>query len=428
MGLSDTLILLLSDQHVPNLLSVHHFKPSRLVLVETDQMKLKKAAGNLLHALALGGLPDYERTSEILHLASEDSPNAIEDLLDRRLRSRERYIVNLTGGTKPMSIGAWSAGLRHGADLVYSNVASPGQIRFFRSRDQSGQRVEEVKHRPTIEEFIAGYGFKVTSTREDLEAKRERARKWWAISCKVARANEGVDLLNLSSAERETGRRKGLDLRDCHLAESLRAGGLDRCVAQAVLGRDAVVGKVREHEFDFLTGGWLEAFFFGLIERCKGSEAVEAWDVTTGAQVESPSGARNELDVVFIRRYELTMIECKSGAQEERPESFAGGEDATAKKPKQARSLIGDSLNKIEAIMTSLRALRVRKILATNAPGLYEQGLPLRIKDHLRKRAGAYDLRLVARHDIQNLARLATEAPDSLPAALASALEKGTSA
>ena len=85
-------------------------------------------------------------------------------------------------------------------------------------------------------------------------------------------------------------------------------------------------------------------------------------------------------------------------------------------------------MNKIEAIMTSLRALRVRKILATNAPGLYEQGLPLRIKDHLRKRAGAYDLRLVARHDIQNLARLATEAPDSLPAALASALEKGTSA
>lgn len=47
------LLCLLSDQHVPNLLSIHHFCPDRLVLVESEQMKGKSKA--LLAALKTGG-------------------------------------------------------------------------------------------------------------------------------------------------------------------------------------------------------------------------------------------------------------------------------------------------------------------------------------------------------------------------------------
>ncbi|MGB2611809.1 MAG: hypothetical protein WBC80_22795 [Isosphaeraceae bacterium] len=51
-----TLLCLLSDQHVPNLLSVHHFKPDRLVLVESQQMQERKVGDHFLQALALDGL------------------------------------------------------------------------------------------------------------------------------------------------------------------------------------------------------------------------------------------------------------------------------------------------------------------------------------------------------------------------------------
>ncbi|MGZ3302304.1 MAG: hypothetical protein ACXWPK_15690 [Isosphaeraceae bacterium] len=51
-----TLLCLLSDQHVPNLLSVHHFQPDRLVLVESQQMQERKVGDHFLQALALGGL------------------------------------------------------------------------------------------------------------------------------------------------------------------------------------------------------------------------------------------------------------------------------------------------------------------------------------------------------------------------------------
>ena len=50
-----TLLCLLSDQHVPNLLSVHHFQPDRLVLVESRQMRERKVGDHFLQALRWAG-------------------------------------------------------------------------------------------------------------------------------------------------------------------------------------------------------------------------------------------------------------------------------------------------------------------------------------------------------------------------------------
>jgi hypothetical protein len=55
------LLCLLSEQHVPNLLPVHHFEPDWLVLVETAGMKRRQAAANFLQALRLGGREYSER-------------------------------------------------------------------------------------------------------------------------------------------------------------------------------------------------------------------------------------------------------------------------------------------------------------------------------------------------------------------------------
>ena len=37
------LLCLLSDQHVPNLLSVHHYAPDQLVLIESAQMESRNS-------------------------------------------------------------------------------------------------------------------------------------------------------------------------------------------------------------------------------------------------------------------------------------------------------------------------------------------------------------------------------------------------
>src|SRR5438046_36844 len=76
------LCCLLSDQHVPNLLSVHHCRPDRLVLVESEAMKKRDVAMHFLAALKRGGL-DYDDRHDIEPLDAEDSLDAVRRTLRR---------------------------------------------------------------------------------------------------------------------------------------------------------------------------------------------------------------------------------------------------------------------------------------------------------------------------------------------------------
>ncbi|NMC21324.1 MAG: DUF1887 family protein, partial [Thermogutta sp.] len=69
------LLCLLSEQHVPNLLSVHHLRPDRLVLIETTGMQRRGTAKSFLRALQLGGL-DYGDRCDVESLDAEDNLEA----------------------------------------------------------------------------------------------------------------------------------------------------------------------------------------------------------------------------------------------------------------------------------------------------------------------------------------------------------------
>lgn len=74
------MLCLLSDQSIPNLLSVHHFKPDRLVLIESADMRRRKVANHFLQTLKLGGL-DYTERSEIYPLDLVDDLEAVRQCL-----------------------------------------------------------------------------------------------------------------------------------------------------------------------------------------------------------------------------------------------------------------------------------------------------------------------------------------------------------
>lgn len=58
------LLCLISDQHVPNLLSVHAVKPNLLLLVVSEKMKKDGVASNFLNALDLS---DSYKNSALKH-------------------------------------------------------------------------------------------------------------------------------------------------------------------------------------------------------------------------------------------------------------------------------------------------------------------------------------------------------------------------
>jgi hypothetical protein len=143
---------------------------------------------------------------------------------------------------------------------------------------------------------------------------------------------------------------------------------------------NAVRGHLDKYAVLFLTGEWLEAFLWGLLRRHQ--QPLNVWDVHLGIVV-GKNQLQNELDVTFMHRHNLNMIECKTGDQSYDPR--------------------GDILYKIEAVMHQFRAIRVRKFLATTSTNLLKPGTEV-IRPAIQTRADIYQCTIVTRNAIRVLA------------------------
>jgi len=379
------LLCLLSDQHVPNLLSVHHFKPDRLVLIESTGMRHKAAARHLINALNLGGL-DYRVQSDIQPLDAEDNLEAV----GRAVRcafgryADADWIVNLSGGTKPMSIASYEFFKAVGAKLVYINAHRPNELIGL-----DGRPMEACDYRLTVNEFLAGYGFEPRKRDKDIRDAEDRARLTWECARQIAVCGTTQALIRFGDLQDpqikrqwDDARKRGLDSRPDHWGtvppDVMHSVG-EVFGLQADSG--ALRGKLDKYAVEFLTGGWLEVFIWSLLDRH--ADALGIWDVRLGPQpgkigVETTS----DFDVAFMHQYRLAVVECKSGMQSHDPGA--------------------DVLHKLEAVVRQFRALGVNSYLATTSPNVLDRNGE--VKASIRNRAAVYGSRIISRAGLQELA------------------------
>lgn len=366
------LVCMLSAQHVPNLLSVHHLRPDRLVLVVTTDMAKRRADAAFLDALAHGQM-DYRERYEALPIESEDNIPQIRAALEEMHQRHPgwQWIANLTGGTKPMSIAAYEFFKQAGARLLYINASRPAEILGV-----DGGPPEVCQHRPTVQEFLAGYGFSFQQSVESMKQSEARDLRLYDCARVLAEHATGDDLLKLPDEVRQDARDKGLTLAEDHLRPWPGEVTAAACAAGIELRAGGALDK---YAVRFLTGEWLEVFLFGLLRKHAGPLGL--WDAHRGVKPVR-GGVSNDLDVAFMRDYQMQIIECKTGPQEH---------DAK-----------GDVLFKIEAVRRQYGALRVRSYLATTSDNVLDRKGAVR--KALAERAGLYDCRILARQQIQQLA------------------------
>lgn len=364
------LLCLLSDQHVPNLLSVHHYKPEQLVLIESTAMKSRGVSRNFLSALKIGGL-DYENRKHIEPLDTEDDLAAVRKALQAAYGCfpSGEWITNATGGTKPMSIATHEFFKALGGKIVYTNVTRPTQ--FMNLGDGT---IETCSHRLTIKEFLAGYGFESRKSDDKIADAERRAKGWIESATLLARHCNNTEVLVLDDNERKRARDKGIELANERFAfpcERLRHIWLD----------DSPCRKLSKYEAEFLTGGWLEVFFWSLLQQH--AEPLGIWDVQLGLEVGRCGDlSGNDFDVSFMHDYGLSMMECKSGSQDHDPGS--------------------DILYKVEAVTRQFRALRARSYLATTSRNVLDKDHKL--KSSLRTRSEIYNCRILTASEVVRLA------------------------
>ncbi len=378
------LFCLLSDQHVPNLLSVHHFKPDRLVLLESAGMKKKDAAKNLLRALEAGDL-DYRGRCHVEPLPDENNLATIRTSIKRAYDGspQDQWIANITGGTKPMSIAAYEFFKEKSARVIYTPINCPTEL-----LDVENGGIETCRHRPKIREFVAGYGFECQQPPHALRTKEAYAKKHWEAARTIAQYSTGKSLVREACSERlKKSRGQRIDLQPGEVQSPSAEVRDALCTTFGLSSKgNSLLGKIDGHVGHFLAGGWLEVFLWGLLDEQQ--DALGLWNVHLGLVIR-PVNVRdgNEYDVGFMREHALCTVECKSGAQWRDPKF--------------------DILYKVEATIRQFRALRVRSFIATTSELIYEKSrVNGRIlKPQILSRAEAYNCRILGIEQIERLAR-----------------------
>lgn len=254
--MSKTIVSILSDHLLPNFLFIKEMEGqySDLLFVSTPQMEMQKKAMHL--EVALGR---KEGSVRRIVVANDNYKEILDALRAEQLSGSVEYVVNITGGTKTMSLAVHEYFCQFNASFIYVPI---GKNSYY---DFSTDQTHSLDYRVSLNEYFTLYGLAY-----DYDN---------GLICGVQRPFE---LFNQQKN------------RNFYLSEELR------CPHKAL----------RPELRRYLGGEWFEEYVYLRIKR---DFKLRDEDIAKSVKIcrLSSTSNDNELDVVFVRDNALYVIECK---------------------------------------------------------------------------------------------------------------------
>jgi hypothetical protein len=379
---------LVSAQPLPNLLPCLDagFRPSRVVLVvapgqRTDPVPPLRNA--MPPSIAVEVLPildayDFAGTIERIHRHAS-----------ARRAAGDVTRLNLTGGTKVMAMAAYRAleGGRLGP-MYYLNIQT-GRLDWI---DASNARPSTpLQADLNLQTFfdVHGYGL-VYDHGTPSQAKHAAFARNVGARCvelqealvEVNRVFDEVQRSPMVEMRFRVGSSQQRRAIDPLMALAADHGLISRSAGHFVFLGDASLATAT---LVSLRGGWLESYVHDVVRSSLG-RGVQ--DVTAGVRIRGASDAMNEVDVAYLMRNELTLVECKTTKTETKFRSAdAKGEGASANV-----APFNAATDKLAALRKSLGALKVELVLVSLQ----------RLGPAILRRAAARNIKVVhGAHEIQ---------------------------
>ena len=375
------LVSLISEQTIPNILAIHHFRPDELLFISTDAMEKKQKTRHILDTLE-GLALDYRGQSKTVSV-KEDSILDCHRKLDEWIPGREEseFIVNITCGTKIMSIAAYEFFKEYDARVIYTPFPRNEFITPFPKRLT---KAEALGVRLTVRDYLSAYGLsvrngpKLAEMREQAERRKELSE--WIVLNYPKLKNLLVWLGGNLRDPREK-KRKQFDLKGNFPGASEEEKGLLQQLGFLCNG-DSLEKSITRSEILYLTGGWLEEYCFNEVD---GFGESGADDVVIGVQISNENGADNEFDVMFTRENALYTVECKSLDQHTDKET--------------------DALYKIGALNKDF-GLKFKSFFVSTSPYITKGG---KIKPSVQARADQFNTTVVTPDNVQHFGLIVAE-------------------
>jgi hypothetical protein len=251
-----TLISLISDQAIPNLLFIKVFSVmvDKFVFITTPFMQSLSKTRHLIDAAGL-----EPRLCREVVVDDENNLDSMQQILKNELPG-SGYIVNITCGTKMMFLAAYNVFREPGNKVFYLPIGKNTINELY-----PGNSVFEATYRLNVREYLAAYGITFS-----------------------ALMLENIQDYSFLKQILNEYRRLGYDI-------------------------NALQNTQKDSSKYFFTGGWFEHYAYHLI-RQKLNHAhgfIETGLKINNFQEQHRAGNDNELDVVFTLNNELHVIEAK---------------------------------------------------------------------------------------------------------------------
>lgn len=302
------LISLVSDQTVPNVQLINEFKneSADYQFITTKGMEDKGCRKWIETAAKISckGEPI---------VVNEFSYDDIQQrLLSFDFTGYEKLIVNLTGGTKVMTLAAHEFFKEEGADIYYVTGIDKKYIKVFPGK----KKIEfKINYSLSVEEYLIAYGFNVKKS-EVSQVNKDVTEKIFSMYIDKS-INNYWETINQLRSFRSKGVKS--DAMNDNISELINRMGL---IPQKS-------GVLNAEEVKFMTGEWFEQYIynkvkedFGLDEskilmgvklnkEVKDNESITVKKLlqTDDVQQAKPD---NEIDVIFMFNGNIYIIECKS--------------------------------------------------------------------------------------------------------------------
>lgn len=229
----------------------------------------------------------------------------IEALLDSIWfeKSEETWAINITGGTKIMSLAAYTWAARNHIDALYIDTANQTAQLYHDNQWHERELPDLLK----IDALLGLYGYEIEKRTKSSTAQsaREAARSLIEIIAK-GRGLKAIHALNALALKAAADPCLAAiyqpeDELNTALGICKSANCLDYANFQVIFKDD----DARR----WCMGLWLEEFVQGVLARLEAESRISSW--ASSANV-STDGTRNELDAVFTANNRLYVIECKT--------------------------------------------------------------------------------------------------------------------
>jgi len=333
-------IVLVSAQAAPNLLPALDpaLKPAEVVLLVTT--KMEQPADALEKVFQQTGV----KTTRV-NIANEHDFDALETTLMELAAARDGQSValNVTGGTKLMALAARSIADAAGWSVFYVDADTDEVIWLGKNAAPRQKLTEQLR----LPHYLMGYGFELHNGVERPQHSAWHTDLLNTLLMQIGSLEQPLGQLNWLAQQAQEKRRLQVELSDQQL-DSRGLEALLRIFEEAKVlkteGKTLIFNG--ENERNFAHGGWLEQHVFRTVSQLTGELKIR--DKAANLKVTNANGVENELDVAFMARNRLFVVECK-----------------TARMDKAEASKANDTLFKLSEICRRVGGLGTRGLLAS---------------------------------------------------------------